>query len=161
VPAFPFLTLLAALGIHVSASNRVRCAVIACLLLLAATFAAAEYGRFQECYLNEAVTACDSADRFETEYEVVSYLASVPWLNAHAPAKVYTPIFPPYFEMQNIFGSLSQSVQGSDYEHANYVALIVRQGEFNDIAWNYYLHRQPVYVIGLAGKTAVLSVYRK
>jgi hypothetical protein len=145
LPAFPFICVIAALGVHEFASSRAKALVFLCLLGLSAAFAVFEYGRYQECYYNEGVVLTRTGPWFETEYECVSCQELAPWLNAHAGSNVYRMSYP----------------MTAEYNKADYVILISRQGEFNSIAWNYYLNRSPVYAIREGNGTPIVAIYPK
>ena len=94
LPAFPFIAMLASLGIYeyFKRYTHARLVAFTILLCLCIVFAIGTYHRYQECYYNETVAVSHTEAAFETEYETCAYQELVPWLNEHPHSRLYVPV---------------------------------------------------------------------
>ena len=164
LPAFPFIAMLASLGIYefFKRYTHTKLAIFSVLLCLSIAFAIGKYHRYQECYYNELVAVSHTDAAFETEYENCAYQELVPWLNEHPHIKLYAPVMGDHLMIYQALETLSTSVECSDYKDADYVVILEREGSFDEIAWSYhYSNETPVFAIKEGNGIPILSVYKK
>ena len=161
LPAFPFLCMFAALGIHQYLSVRTSGRVTALILVLglAAAFAVGAYGRYQECYYNELVAISHTGSLFETEYTGCPIQEVIPWMNEHPGARFCQATW--LVEKYKIFGNLSGDTIFTDYATADYLILPSQEGRFDDVERDYYLHKTPVVAVREGNGLLLLGVYKK
>jgi 4-amino-4-deoxy-L-arabinose transferase-like glycosyltransferase len=132
LPSLPFVCVLATLGMYEFGKSPARRVVVACILALSAVFAVAEYGGYEDFYLNEGVLLSKTAMYFETDYRILAWPPLLPWLKTHSKAKLYFGLPP----------------TKADPQQADYIILHYgRVDEFNETAMEYYMRQTPVYVI--------------
>ncbi|MGO8702951.1 MAG: ArnT family glycosyltransferase [Candidatus Brocadiia bacterium] len=164
LPAFPFIAMLASLGIYeyFKRYTHARLAAFTILLCLCIVFAIGTYHRYQECYYNETVAVSHTEAAFETEYETCAYQELVPWLNEHPHSRLYVPVMADHLMIHQALGELSTSVECSAYKDADYVVILEREGFFDEVAWSYRCsNRAPVFAIKEGNGIPILSVYKK
>jgi hypothetical protein len=145
LPGFPFITLIAALGIYYFAKSPLRMAAVACALAASVAFAVHEYRQYQECYLNEAVALGGWSPYFETESGVIGYPELAPWLKAHPKAKIH-------------IGMATSEMHRKEFDY-DYIILPSQLGAFKTNGWYYYLHKTPVAAIKEANGLQIVGIY--
>lgn len=164
LPAFPFIGMMASLGIYeyfrrYTHTKLAVCAIISCLSIV---FAVGRYHRYQECYFNELVAVSHTETAFETEYETCAYQEIVPWLNERPYSKVYVPVMGDQLMIHKALGTLSPAFECSAYKDADYVVILAREGSFDEVAWSYYFSNEtPVFAIKEGNGIPILGVYKK
>ncbi len=164
LPAFPFIAMLASLGIYeyFRRYTHAKLGMLAILLCLSIVFAISKYHRYQECYYNEMVAVSHAEAAFETEYETCAYQELVPWLNEHPHSRLYAPVMGEHLMIHQALGTLTTSVECSAYKDADYIVILEREGFFDGVAWSYhYSNEIPVFAIQEGNGIPILSVYKK
>ncbi|OGG11440.1 hypothetical protein A2Z00_05670 [Candidatus Gottesmanbacteria bacterium RBG_13_45_10] len=171
LPAFPFLCLIAGIGVsailsfakkrHITKPVTLFLTVTLALTILTGTVLTHPY---QSSYFNELVGGVDGAEHlgFETEYWGNAYIGVLPWMNQHKASNLCIWPMTEAFDMYKQIGLLDRDVtytlpNGS----CNYLILLSRQGFFfvDPLYWDLYRNATPVYSVILS-HTRLVSVYK-
>ena len=174
LPAFPFLGIIAGIGVrHLTLwAGRIRGGkwVLPVYLLLFSLTVYSSLVRihpYQSSYYNELVGGIDGAVKrgFEAEFWGNATRAVLPWLNAH-PGHTYwvylvdlEPRLLWAFDLYKADGLLDPAVRFGNKDNSDFLVLLIRQGFFSPQMWDYYRNREPVYSVRLS-QTPLVNVYR-
>ena len=173
LPAFPFICLLAGMGVWTigELAKRVRLekyfySLFACLLALTVYFSIVKIHPYQSSYYNEIVGGTGGAQKMglETESWGNAYLGVLPWMNDHADKTfwIYMADIEPRilwgFDLYKQDGLLKPSVKFGSRQNSDYLVLLIRQGFFNEEMWKVYRTQKPVFSVRLSGVDLV-SIY--
>lgn len=174
LPAFPFICLIAGIGIHrllsAFASMKVRRSLLLlCFLLLAVTAykAIIRIHPYQSSYYNAFAeeTGGAAVSGFEADYWGHPLLYALPWLNEHSDKRfwLYMAELEPKImwgiDCYKKDGLLRKSVPFGDKDSSDYLVLLIRQGFFSNRMWDFYINKKPVYSVK-AGQTPLINIYR-
>lgn len=173
LPAFPFICLIAGIGIWKIAgiAKRVRLEKIfyflfAFLFALTLYFSIVKIHPYQSSYFNELVGGLRGAQKMglETECWGNAYIGVLPWMNDHPDQTfwIYMADIEPRilcgFDLYKQDGLLKQSVKLDSRQNSDYLVLLIRQGFFNEEMWKIYRTQKPVFSVHVSGADLV-SIY--
>jgi 4-amino-4-deoxy-L-arabinose transferase-like glycosyltransferase len=173
LPAFPFMAVIAGMGIHQMGLwaqkirfQKVFYLVYIALFLLTIHSSIIKVHPYQSSYFNEMVGGTEGALKkgFEVEYWGNAYIGVLPWLNEHSNHTfwIYMADLAPQvlsaFELYKKDGLLKEKVQFGGKKHSDYLILLIRQGFFSEEMWRYYRHSEPVFSVKLSNAPLV-NVY--
>jgi hypothetical protein len=173
LPAFPFICLLAGMGIHqfvrwVSKWGMERGFFFLFSFLFLGTlyFSVLKIHPYQSSYYNEIVGGADGAVKkgFEGDYWGNAYFGLLPWLNEQEGKTfwLYMADLEPRvlwgFDLYRKDGLLKENLRFAGPQESDYLILLTRQGFFNPEMWRYYREEKPVFSVRLS-QTPLVSVY--
>jgi hypothetical protein len=174
LPVFPFICLIAGLGVEqiLLWAKKIRWEKIS-YLLYAGLFILTVYTSiykihpYQSSYFNELIGGIDGATRkgFEPEYWGNAYIGTLKWLNEHPEKKywIYMADLEPRilwgWDLYKKDGLLDKSIQYGDKRNSDYLILLIRPGFFDEEMWRYYKHKEPVFSVKLS-QTSLVNVYK-
>jgi hypothetical protein len=140
LPAYPFIVLLAGIGLHVLMQTRIRFVRPISTIIVSGMIGLTVYTGFvrihpyEQIYYNELVGGVKGANElgFETEYWGSSYLGIIPWINSHKLNKfcIYPTSFP--FQYYQETGHLASGITfDASPEICEYLVVLMRQGLIN------------------------------
>lgn len=173
LPAFPFICLIAGMGIWKIAelAKRIQLEKIfyflfAFLFALTLYFSMVKIHPYQSSYFNELVGGLRGAQKMglETECWGNAYIGVLPWMNDHPDQTfwIYMADIEPRilwgFDIYKKDGLLKHSVKFGSRQDSDYLVLLIRQGFFNEEMWKIYQTQKPVFSVRLSG-VALVSIY--
>jgi len=174
LPAFPFLCIIAGMGVHQLFlwSRRIkggRAFLPLYLLLFSMTIysSVVRIHPYQSSYYNELIGGIDGAVKkgFEAEFWGNAHRGALPWLNAH-PQHTYwvylvdlEPRLSWGFDLYKEDGLLDPAVRFGDKDNSDFLVLLIRQGFFSPQMWDYYKNQEPVFSVRLS-QTQLVNIYR-
>ena len=155
LPAFPFLCAVAALGVRelylIAARIKWGTAFIflyGILFAVSVYCSIVRYHPYESSYFNELVGGVDGAAArgFETEYWGNPFQAILPWLNSHPSSALWVPIEKRTLPEYQSIGRLAPTIRFVDSSEADYLVLLIRQGDLSRYphCWEFYTQRKPV-----------------
>ncbi len=174
LPAFPFICLIAGMGIQqifLWAKNIRREKIF--YLLYASLFIWTVYSSiirihpYQSSYFNEVIGGVDGAAQkgFEPEYWGNAYIGALEWLNNHSENKywIYMADLEPKilwgWELYKEDGLLGKSIHFRDKNNSDYLILLIRPGFFSEEMWKYYKYKEPVFSVKVS-QTNLVNIYK-
>ena len=174
LPAFPFICLVAGMGIHqiFLLAKRFRWGKIF-YLLYASLFVWTAYSSiikihpYQSSYFNEVIGGVDGAAQkgFEPEYWGNAYIGGLEWLNKHPENRywIYMADLEPRilwgWELYKKDGRLDKSIQYGEKNSSDYLILLIRPGFFDEEMWHTYIYKEPVFSVKLS-QTSLVNIYK-
>jgi 4-amino-4-deoxy-L-arabinose transferase-like glycosyltransferase len=174
LPAFPFLCILAGMGLHqlILWSRKVRggkAFLPLYLLLFSMTIYSAviRIHPYQSSYYNELIGGIDGAVKrgFEAEFWGNAQRGVLPWFNAHPRHAywVYMADLEPKllwgFDLYKEDGLLDPAVRFGNKDNSDFLVLLIRPGFFSPQMWDYYKNQEPVFSVRLS-QTPLVNIYR-
>lgn len=174
MPAFPFICLVAGMGIlQISLfARRFNLEKIAyCLLVgllgLTAYFSILKIHPYQSSFFSEIIGGIDGAVKrgFEAEYWGNAYKGALKWMNERSGSTywIYMTDLEPRilwgFELYKEDGLLNKNVKFGGKRDSKYLILLMRQGFFSEEMWAYYRNKKPIYSVTLS-QTNLVSIYK-
>lgn len=174
LPAFPFISLVAGMGIHQIflwakkfRGERIFYLLYASLFVWTVYSSVIEIHPYQSSYFNEVIGGVDGAAQrgFEPEYWGNAYIGVMEWLNKHPENKywIYMADLEPKilwgWELYKKDGRLDKSIQYGDKNDSDYLILLIRPGFFSEEMWEYYKHIKPVFSVKLS-QTDLVNIYK-
>jgi len=172
-PAFPFISMIAGMGLHQIFIFKAKKLGNLFLILYMGAFLATIHPSiikihpFQSSYFNEFIGGVDGAVKkgFEVEYWGNAYIGVLPWMNQHPQSTfwIYMADLEPKvlwgFDLYKKNGLLNKSIKFGDKNDSDYLVLLIRQGFFNEEMWEYYKSKEPVFSVTLS-KTNLVNIYK-
>jgi hypothetical protein len=173
LPAFPFICLIAGMGIWkiTQLAKRVQLEkgfyfLFTFLFALTVYFSIVKIHPYQSSYYNELVGGIKGAQKMglETECWGNAYIGALPWMNDHRDQTfwIYMADIEPRilwgFDFYKQAGLLEKSVKFGSRQDSDYLVLLDRQGFFNEEMWRTYRTQKPVFSVHLSGVDLV-SIY--
>jgi len=174
LPAFPFICLIAGMGIDQIFlwAQKIRWGKIfyllyAGLFILTVYTSICKIHPYQSSYFNEVIGGIDGATQkgFEPEYWGNAYIGTLKWLNEHPGGKywLYMADLEPKilwgWELYKKDGLLDKSIQFGNQRNSDYLILLIRPGFFDEEMWRYYRHHKAVFSVKLS-QTSLINIYK-
>jgi 4-amino-4-deoxy-L-arabinose transferase-like glycosyltransferase len=173
LPAFPFICMIAGIGLHYIFEFKKWKAGNFFFLLYTVIFMVTIHASiikphpYQSSYFNELIGGVDGAVKkgFEAEYWGNAYIGVLPWMNQHPRSTfwVYMADLEPKvlwgFDLYKENRMLDQGVKFGNKKNSDYLILLIRQGFFNEEMWGYFRYEKPVFSVRLS-KTNLVNIYR-
>jgi len=169
LPAFPFICMIAGIGLHYLFEFKKGKLGNILFLLYTMVFIVTIHTSimkphpYQSSYFNGLIGGIDGAVKngFEAEYWGSAYIGILPWMNQKF--WVYTADLEPKvlwgFDEYKENGMLNKTVKYGDKNNSDYLVLLIRQGFFNEEMWKYYKYEKPVFSVQLS-QTNLVNIYR-
>lgn len=173
LPAFPFICLIAGMGVWEIGELAKRMQLerkfyflFAFLFALTLYFSIVKIHPYQSSYFNEIVGGLRGAQKMglETECWGNAYIGVLPWMNDHSDQTfwIYMADLEPRilwgFDIYKRDGLLKPSVKLDSRQNSDYLVLLIRQGFFNEEMWRIYRTQKPVFSVRLSSVDLV-SIY--
>jgi len=174
LPAFPFICLIAGMGIQQIflwakklGWGKIFYLLYASLFVWTVYSSIIKIHPYQSSYFNELIGGIDGAAQrgFEPEYWGNAYIGALEWLNKHPENKywIYMADLEPKilwgWELYKKDGWLDKSIQFGDKNNSDYLILLIRPGFFSEEMWEYYKYRKPVFSVKLS-QTNLVNIYK-
>jgi 4-amino-4-deoxy-L-arabinose transferase-like glycosyltransferase len=173
LPAFPFICLIAGMGIQQISlwakkfqGEKIFYLLYACLLIWTLYSSVIKIHPYQSSYFNEVIGGVDGAVQkgFEPEYWGNAYIGVLELMNKHPENKYW--IYMADVEPKILWGwklykedeLLGKSIQFGDKNNSDYLILLIRPGFFDEEMWHHYKYKDPVFSVKLSN-TPLVNVY--
>lgn len=165
LPALPFICIIYGIGMSLLINRfkwkKTFFSIYISLFIISIYNGLITYHPYQVSYYNELVGGIDGALKkgFEIDYWGSSYKGILDWLNTERKCRIYVFEDPYPFSWYHEDDMLSRDIVLDTFGSSKYMVLLVRQGFFNEEAWDFFLNKVPMYSVNIRG-VPLVCVYQ-